>query len=111
MATRRDSKPPIADLSTLSDRELLLYVHQDLSRQIAGVLVEVAGVRDAVVRLEAGAAKTDALITDMRRLAVRVTKNEERTGQVEANVKLAYGRIVDLEDAKKPAAERRRSRG
>ena len=90
------------DLTKLTDRELLLYVHRDLSDRIDSVkraiLTEVEGVRVAVADLAPVAGKVDELIRDVRDMdaAVRTVKGES---------KLAHARIVDLE-----AVNGRRSR-
>lgn len=95
MATSKD------DLTELSDRELLLYVHRDLTRQIAGLAVEVAGVRDAVREIAKDGPRVDALITDVR-------ANTRAVREVTAALQLARARIVDLEAER---GKRARNRG
>jgi hypothetical protein len=97
MAIKRANTPrssPAVDLASLTDRELLLFVHQDLCAKIksseAAVLEEVDGLRHAVQDLAPLAGKVDALIKDVRDLDAAKQK-------AQAELKLAHGRIVDLE--------------
>lgn len=97
MPTKRANTPrstPAVDLASLTDRELLLFVHQDLCAKIKAsetvALEEVDGVRRAVQDLAPLAGKVDALITDVRDLLAADRK-------VRGELKLAHGRIVELE--------------
>ncbi len=94
MATTKDNSTPAGGLASLTDRELLLFVHQDLSRQVkaseTAVLTEIDGVRKAITQLAPLASKVDALIADTRGLSATVRR-------ALGELKLAHARIVELE--------------
>lgn len=91
MATKRDD-----DLSSLTDRQLLLAIYSELKEGLSRVSTELAGMAlklSEVARAQdATAGRTDALITDMRAVMTDGRK-------AKAELKLAHARVLDLENA------------
>jgi hypothetical protein len=91
------------NLSSMSDRQLLLAIYSELKAGLAQNAAGLAGVetalRDLAREQHATAGRTDALIVDVRDLmaGARTTK---------AELKLARDRVLDLEQHGNGAGKR-----
>jgi hypothetical protein len=95
---------PDSDLSSLTDRQLLMAIYAELRSGLRQVSAGLAGVELAVRDLTrahaATAGRTDALIVDVRALMADSTRTK-------TELKLAHARVLDLEQHATLAAGKR----